>query len=97
MIPNLCYAKIVSKMVFSYINCWGLLLTEWALVYDFWTIFADFEIILEYVIYNFLQTHHVDSTLKPRGNGRFHVVSTWNLRGVFVGMVDEMNGMDFGL
>ena len=25
-----------------------------------------------------LQTHHVDSTLKRRGNGRFHVVSTWN-------------------
>ena len=23
-----------------------------------------------------LQTHHVDSTLKRRGNGRFHVVST---------------------
>ena len=32
-----------------------------------------------------LQTHHVDSTLKQRGNGRFHVVSTWNPRGVFVG------------
>ena len=32
-----------------------------------------------------LQTRHVDSTLKQRGNGRFHVVSTWNSRGVFVG------------
>ena len=32
-----------------------------------------------------LQTHHVDSTLKRRGNGRFDVVSTWNPRGVFVG------------
>ena len=32
-----------------------------------------------------LQTHHMDSTLKRRGNDRFHVVSTWNLRGVFVG------------
>ena len=32
-----------------------------------------------------LQTHHVDSTFKRRGNGRFHVVSTWNLRSVFVG------------
>ena len=31
------------------------------------------------------QTHHVDSTLKRRGNGRFYVVSTWNPRGVFVG------------
>ena len=30
------------------------------------------------------QTHHVDSTLKRRGNGRSHVVSTWNPRGVFV-------------
>ena len=32
-----------------------------------------------------LQTHHVDSTLKRRENCRFHVVSTWNPRGVFVG------------
>ena len=32
-----------------------------------------------------LQTHHVDSTLKRPGNDRFHVVSTWNPRGVFVG------------
>ena len=28
---------------------------------------------------------HVDSTLKLRENDRFHVVSTWNPRGVFVG------------
>ena len=33
----------------------------------------------------YLQTHHVDSTLKRRGNGRFHVVSTLNPSGVFVG------------
>ena len=42
-----------------------------------------------------LQTHHVDSTLKRRGNGRLHVVSTWNPRGVFVGleiMVTLLNG-----
>ena len=32
-----------------------------------------------------LQTHHVHSTLKRCGNGRFHVVSTWNTHGVFVG------------
>ena len=32
-----------------------------------------------------LQTHHVDSTLKRRGNGRFHVVPTSNPRGVGVG------------
>ena len=31
-----------------------------------------------------LQTHHVYSTLKRRGNGLFHIVSTWNTRGVFV-------------
>lgn len=30
-------------------------------------------------------THHVNSTLKRRGNDCFHVVSTWNTRGVFVG------------
>ena len=34
------------------------------------------------------QTHHVDSTLKRRGNGRFHGVSTWNPRGVFVGLLE---------
>ena len=34
-----------------------------------------------------LQTHQVDSTLKRRGNGRFHVVSTCNPRGVFVGLL----------
>ena len=32
-----------------------------------------------------LQTHHVFFTLKRRGNGRFHVVSTWNTQCVFVG------------
>ena len=34
-----------------------------------------------------LQTHHVYSTLKQRGNGRFHVVPTWNTRGVFAGYI----------
>ena len=34
-----------------------------------------------------LQMHHVYSTLKRRGNGRFQVVSTWNTRGVFLGIV----------
>ena len=33
-----------------------------------------------------LQTHHVYSTLKQHGNALFHIVSTWNTRGVFVGM-----------
>ena len=37
-----------------------------------------------------LQTHHAYSTLKRRGNGRFHVVSTWNIRCVFVGTQHEM-------
>ena len=32
-----------------------------------------------------LQTHHVNFTLKERGNCRFHIVSTWNPLGVFVG------------
>ena len=31
-----------------------------------------------------LQTHHVDSTMKQRGNDRFHIVSTWNPRVVSV-------------
>ena len=30
-------------------------------------------------------THDVDSMLKRRGNDHFHVVSTWNPSGVFVG------------
>ena len=34
-----------------------------------------------------LQTHDVYSTLKRRGNGRFHVVSTWSTRGLFVGQI----------
>ena len=34
-----------------------------------------------------LQTLHVGSTLKRLGNVRFHVVSTWNPRGVFAGKV----------
>ena len=29
----------------------------------------------------------MDSTLKRRGNERFHVVSTWNPRGMFVGLL----------
>ena len=32
-----------------------------------------------------LQPHHVYSTLERRGNGCFHVVSTLNTGGVFVG------------
>ena len=41
---------------------------------------------LNTLFFHTLQTLHVDSTLKRRGNGRFHVVSTWNPRGVFVGL-----------
>ena len=32
-----------------------------------------------------LRTHHVYSTFRRRGNGRFQVVSTWNTRGVLKG------------
>ena len=32
-----------------------------------------------------LQTHHVYSTLRRRRSDCFHVISTWNTRGVFVG------------
>ena len=32
------------------------------------------------------QTNHVDSTLKEHGNCRFDIVSTGNLRGVYVGV-----------
>ena len=33
-----------------------------------------------------LQTHQLDYMLKRQGGGRFHVVSMWNSRGVFVGL-----------
>ena len=45
-----------------------------------------------------LQTLHVDSTLKRRGNGRFHVFSTWNPRGVFVGKyVENLFNLDLSV
>ena len=34
-----------------------------------------------------LQTPHMYSTLKRRGNECFHVISTWNTRVVFVGNI----------
>ena len=37
-----------------------------------------------------LQTHHVDSTLKQRGSDRVHLFSTWNRRGVFVGLISPL-------
>ena len=52
----------------------------------FWKMFwSHFPAFLRKVVIS-QQTHHVDSTLKRRGNDRFHVVSTWNPRGVFVGI-----------
>ena len=38
----------------------------------------------EYLYETSLKTDHVYSTLKLRENGCFHVVSTWDTRGVFV-------------
>ena len=37
-----------------------------------------------------LQTHHVDSSLKRRGNDCFQFVLTWNPRDVFVGYRKKM-------
>ena len=34
-----------------------------------------------------IQTHHVYSTLQRRENDSFHGVTTWNKRGVFVGLI----------
>ena len=45
----------------------------------------NFQIIHSVYIMLTLQTHHVYSTLKKRGNDRSHVVSACNTRGVFVG------------
>ena len=41
------------------------------------------------IYHDVLQTHHVYSTLKRHGNGRFHVVSMWNTRVVFVGRLPQ--------
>ena len=43
---------------------------------DIWRSFPSYQITI--------QTHHVYSTLKRRENDRFHVVSTWQTRGVFL-------------
>ena len=40
--------------------------------------------------WNALQTYHVYFTLKRRGNGLFHVISTWNICGVFLGYKDVL-------
>ena len=54
-------------------------------------IFNIFSILLFIIL---LQTHHVDSTLKRRGSGRFHIVSTWNPRGLFVGFLSVTKWLD---
>ena len=50
---------------------------------QFYSCFKFYSLILHRKLYS-LQTHHVDFTLKRRGNGRFYVVSTLNPRGVFI-------------
>ena len=35
----------------------------------------------------FLDTHNVHSMMKRHGNDHFHVASTWNTRGEFLGLV----------
>ena len=49
-------------------------------------IYINVQYIYIYLYTISLQTLHQYSTLKRRGNGRFHVVSTWSTREVFVGM-----------
>ena len=46
-----------------------------------------FSLLLQCYQHCSLQAHHVYSTLKRRRNGCFHVVLTWNTRGVSVGFV----------
>ena len=53
---------------------------------NFWTTSEMLLINCEVIINFLLQTRHVYSTLKQRGNNCFHVVSTWNTFGLFVGM-----------
>ena len=52
-----------------------------------------------FILDDSLQTHHVYSKLKRRGNGGnglFHVVSMWNTRGVFVGLTGFWIRLFFG-
>ena len=51
------------------------------LVLRIWSHILKKSIIKNFILVQSLQTHHVDSTFK-----RFHVVSMWNPRGVFVGV-----------
>ena len=37
-----------------------------------------------------LQTHHVSSSFEQRGDDRFHVLSTWIARSVFLGHWEQM-------
>ena len=45
------------------------------------------DVFLAWSFSNSLQTHHVHSMVKQRGNDRFHLVSTWNTRSVFLGLI----------
>ena len=53
-------------------NCWKIFLPK-------------FDVSIPRLLKAGLKTHHVYSTLKRRGKGRFHVASKWNARGVFIG------------
>ena len=55
-----------------------LLLFRWGALIIFWNFSVN--------KLNDLQTNHMYFTLKWHGNDRFRVVSTWNTRGVFVGL-----------
>ena len=57
-------------------------------------IYINVQYIYIYLYTISLQTLHQYSTLKRRGNGRFHVVSTWNTREVFVGMYMYMYNIE---
>ena len=60
------------------------LLFHWSLSEQPETIRIPGFIIMRMGVETTLQTHHVYSTLKLRGNNHFHVFPTWNTRGVFV-------------
>ena len=66
------FAKIFSESI----------VRKFFVSYDYCDL-ADNQFSKNLYLFNILQTHHADYTLKRRGNGRFHVVSTWNTRGVF--------------
>ena len=83
--------KIGLKLCRSFSSFFVLLLKTWRIDVNQQTLKtklleAPAESYFENHSSQYLQTRHLYSTLKRRGNDRFHYVSTWNTCGAFVRM-----------